>query len=66
MPDRPWKYLINTFDVVTRESQRTMLSIATDTEAKLEAESSDPDINAIYVLYFPVHDAYRLIYINYE
>lgn len=66
MATTTWKFLINTFEVQTRGSNKNMLSIATDTEAKLQAESSDPDINILYTGYFPVYDTYRQLCINYD
>lgn len=66
MATRPWIFTSNTFEVNTRGSNKNMLSISTDTEAKLQAEISDADINVIYTDYFPVYEAYRQIYINYD
>lgn len=66
MAETIWKYAQNTFDTSTRDSHVKMLSIATDTEAKLEAENSDPDINLLYTGYVPVYNAYRQICINYD
>ena len=66
MATRAWIFSINTFEVNTQGSNKNMLSIATDTEAKLQAESSDPVINNLYTAYFPVYDAYRQININYD
>lgn len=66
MPEIIWKYAQNTFDSSTRNSHVKMLSIATDTESKLQAEISDPDILALHTAYFPAYDAYRLICINYD
>ena len=66
MTTRPWIFTSNTFEVQTQGSNKTMLSIATDTEAKLQAESTDPDINILHAGYFPVYDAYRQICINYD
>src|SRR3972149_369182 len=66
MATRPWIFSINTFEVNTSSSNKTMLSIATDTEAKLQAESTDPDINILHAGYFPIYDAYRQICINYD
>lgn len=66
MPTRPWIFTSNTFEVSTQGSHKKMLSIATDTEAKLKAESSDADILVLYTGYFPVYDAYRQININYD
>lgn len=66
MPELDWRYAINTFEVNTRGSHVKMLSIATDTEAKLEAEDADPNILELYTAYFPVYDAYRQICINYD
>lgn len=54
-----WRYVINTFEVNTRGSQVKMLSLSTDTHAKLKAEESDPAIAAILLIYEPVFFAYR-------
>jgi hypothetical protein len=61
-----WKYVSNQFNTATRTSNVKMLSIASDTKAKLEAEIADADINTFYTAYLPVYDAYRLISINYD
>src|SRR3989304_2450811 len=66
MKTRDWIFSINTFEVNTSSSNKTMLSIATDTEAKLQAESADLDINILHTGYFPIYDAYRQICINYD
>ena len=61
-----WRYLINTFDVNTEGSNVKMLSLATDTHAKLHHEIADPDINAIFTSFDPFYNAYRQICINYD
>jgi hypothetical protein len=66
MLKRPWIFLINTFEVNTRGSNVKMLSIITDTDAKLQNENADPDILSLYNLIHPVYDSYRLICINYD
>jgi hypothetical protein len=66
MATRPWIFLINTFDVNTRGSNVKMLSIATDSDAKLQNEMGDPEILQLYMLFHPVYDSYRLIIINYD
>ncbi len=54
-----WRYAINTFAVNTVGSNVTMLSLSTDTYAKLKAEELDPAIAAILLIYEPVFFAYR-------
>ena len=66
MATRPWIFQINTFDVNTRGSNVKMLSLATDTDAKLQNENADPDILELYNLLHPVYDTYRLVCINYD
>ncbi len=66
MATRDWIYIINTFDVNTKDSNVKMLSLATDTDSKLLGQTADADILALYNLYHPVFTAYRQIYINYE
>ena len=66
MAELIWSFLSNTFEVVTRNSNVKMLSLATDTHAKLKNEISDPQINAIFTAFDPFYDAYRQICINYD
>jgi hypothetical protein len=66
MLKRPWIFLINTFEVNTRGSNVKMLSIITDTDAKLQNENAVPDILALYNLLHPIYDGYRQICINYD
>ncbi len=54
-----WRYLINTFEVNTEGSNVKMLSLVTDTHAKLNNEIADPDINVIFTAFDPFYDAYR-------
>ena len=54
-----WRYATNTFAVNTRESNVKMLSLSTDTHAKLKAEETNPAIAAILLIYEPVFFAYR-------
>lgn len=61
-----WRYLINTFNVNTTGSHVKMLSLATDTHAKLKAEESNPLIAEILSVYEPVFFAYRDIGQQYE
>jgi len=55
----PWRFVINTFESNTNTSQVKMLSISTDTHAKLKAEEATPAIAAILLIYEPVFFAYR-------
>jgi hypothetical protein len=66
MAKRPWLFLINTFDVNTANSNVKMLSLATDTHSKLQAQVSDNAIAAIMASYNPVYQAYRQICSNYD
>lgn len=66
MATRPWIFLSNTFDVQTRGSNVKMLSIVTDTDAKLQNESADPDILELYNLLHPIYDNYRQVCLNYD
>ncbi len=66
MSTRPWIFLSNTFEVQTRNSNVKMLSIVTDTDAKLQNESADPEILPLYMLLNTVYNSYRQICINYD
>ncbi len=55
----PWRYRINTFESNTHTSHVKMLSLSTDTHAKLKAEEVNPAIAAIILIYEPVFFAYR-------
>lgn len=66
MSKRSWLFLINTFEANTRGSNVKMLSLATDTRSKLQAQISDPIIANIMLQFDPVFQAYNQIYINYD
>ena len=66
MTKRMWLYLNNTFEVNTANSNVKMLSLATDTHSKLQAQVSDNAIAAIMASYNPVYQAYRQICANYD
>ena len=66
MAKRMWLYLNNTFEVNTAGSNVKMLSIATDTHSKLQAQIADSVIAAIMASYDPVYQAYRQICSNYD
>jgi len=66
MSKRAWIFLSNTFEVNTRTSKKKMLTLSTDTDSKLNNESADADILAIFNEYHPVHIAYRDMFQNYE
>ena len=66
MAELIWSFLSNTFEVVTKNSNVKMLSLATDTHAKLNNEIADPDIELIFNDFDPFYDAYRQISINYD
>lgn len=54
-----WRYRFNTFESNTRGSNIKMLSLSTDTHAKLKAEETNPAIADIILIYEPVFFAYR-------
>lgn len=62
----PWRYRINTFDANTIGSNVKMLSIASDTYAKLKAEQADIAIGSILLFYEPPFFAYRDICQQYD
>ena len=61
-----WRPLINTFNANTATSNVKMLTLATDTHAKLKAEESSPPIAEILTVYEPVFFAYRDICQQYD
>jgi len=66
MATRQWIFQSNTFEVSTRGTHVKMLSLCTDTDAKLLAANSDPLILVAYNLLHPVYESYRIICINYD
>lgn len=56
----------NTFEVQTRGSNVKMLSLSTDTHAKLSAGVADPDIALLHGLLDPIYNAYRQICIDFD
>lgn len=66
MATRNWSFTINTFDVNTRGSNVKMLSLATDTHAKLMNENGDPDILNLFNILDPQYNNYRQVCINYD
>ena len=56
-----WRYLINTFNVNTVGSHVKMLSLSTDTHAKLKAEESNPLIAEILLIFEAVFFAYATL-----
>lgn len=63
---KTWIFLSNTFAVQTRGTHVKMLTLATDTDAKLSNEVADPDINTIYLQFHPVYEGYRMVCINFD
>ncbi len=60
---RNWIFLSNTFEVQTRNSHITVLSLNEDTYAKLTATGmTDPVIQSIATAYQPFYEAYRDLY----
>ncbi len=66
MAERDWIFKSNTFEVQTRKSNVKMLSLSTDTHAKLSAGQADPDILMLFNLFDPIFSAYRQICIDYD
>lgn len=66
MSTKTWSFISNPFETQTRNSNKKMLSISTDTHSKLHAEISDAAILPIYNTLDPVFQAYTLIYGNYS
>jgi hypothetical protein len=66
MAQRPWIFMSNTFEVNTRGSNVKMLSLSTDTHAKLSVGVADPDILMLHGLYDPIFTAYRQVCIDYD
>lgn len=54
-----WRYVFNTFESNTRDSNVIMLSLSSDTHAKLKNEEANPVIAAILADYEPAFFAYR-------
>lgn len=62
---RIWIYLVNTFDVNTKNSYRKMLRIANDHDARLEAASKDdPAIMAIYTVFHAALLVFRTLMVQ--
>lgn len=60
---RVWIFLANTFEINTRGTKRTALSLFEDTYAKLKfIGASDATIMAIYLAFEPFYEAYRDMY----
>jgi len=55
MSDYVWSYIINTFLVATRSSFKLAVRIAKDHDAALFASKSDPEINAMYLVFHPIY-----------
>jgi hypothetical protein len=66
MAERDWIFKSNTFEVQTRKSNVKMLSLSTDTHAKLSAGQADPEILILFNLFDPIFSAYRQICIDYD
>src|SRR4051812_48255770 len=56
---RPYHIFINPFEVVTRDSNKLMLSIGEDHKARLTGLQGDPDIAAMLLTYDPVLQSYK-------
>jgi hypothetical protein len=54
----PYRFFINPFLSVTRNSYKDMLSLGVDHKAKLVANQADPEIAAILVTYDPILQSY--------
>lgn len=66
MAQRPWIHIINTFEANTRGSNRKMLSLVTDTYAKLSVGVADADILLLRNLLEPHYIAYRQVSMDYD
>ncbi len=66
MAKHTWSYLFNTFEKNTRHTNVKMLSIATDTYAKLQAQSHIAAVATILSSYEPVFQAYKNICAQYD
>lgn len=57
----PYRFFINPFLSVTRNSYKDMLSLGVDHKAKLVANQADPEIAAILVTYDPILQSYLIV-----
>ncbi len=57
-----WKYLDNQFAVVTRDSFKRMLIIATDHDSRLDGRKAEPAIAPLAARFHPVYEAYAAAY----
>jgi hypothetical protein len=64
MNTRPFHFLINSFLVATRSSNKKLLTIAANHEGKLVANQADAVIAAILAVFTVVFDAYKAVNIN--
>jgi len=55
MAKNEWQYQRNQFDNCTENSRKRMLLISTDHDSKLNAQTSDPDIEVLYNHFHPKH-----------
>ena len=65
MPITPpdWTYLRNVFNNVTSSNFKRMLSLSADHKAKLSYHgATNPDVNALYLLFEPIHTAFTVKY----
>ncbi len=59
---RPWIYLINPFEVLTKDNYTLALGISSYHLAVLKAASANPFFDALYTDYLPVHEALTKAY----
>lgn len=60
--EKLWHYLYNTFLIVTEQSTKLMMILSPDHRARLQAESGDPDIQAMLNLFIPIDNALSAAY----
>lgn len=58
---REYIHLTNPFEIATRGSKVKMNLIASDHDSNLEVGISDPDINALYLLFHPEKNTYQAL-----
>jgi hypothetical protein len=61
MAEKPYRFFINPFRVVTQRSYKKMLSIGEDHFARLTGLQADPQIAAILLTYTPILQAYKTV-----
>jgi hypothetical protein len=57
-----WRFLLNIFDNISKNSFKKMLLVVTDHTSKLEIQKTDPDIGALFTRTSPVSADYSKAY----